>query len=58
MGLVIAVFIITAAYIGIHAADKPAEVEGHSISTELEILNQETDTIQILKINEVRKTVI
>lgn len=58
MGLVIAMFIITAAYVGIYAADKPAEVEGHSISTELEILNQETDAIQILKINEFKKTVI
>ena len=40
MGLVIAMFIITAAFVGFHASqDQPEDAGGHSITTELEILN-------------------
>ncbi|MHA7647217.1 hypothetical protein [Nitrosopumilus sp. S4] len=55
IGLVIAMFIITAVYVGFHAADKPAEVGGHNISTDLEILDYETQVIKVLKINELKK---
>ena len=39
MGLVIAMFIITAAYVGYHASQEPADVGGHDINIELEILS-------------------
>ncbi|NND85789.1 MAG: hypothetical protein HKM23_00350 [Nitrosopumilus sp.] len=58
MGLVIAMFIITAVYVGFHASEKPVEAGGHDISLELDILNQGPETIQILKINEFKKIVI
>ncbi|MCV0392281.1 MAG: hypothetical protein K5790_03185 [Nitrosopumilus sp.] len=58
IGLVIAMFIITAVYVGFHAADKPAEVGGHHISTELETLDYQTEVIKILKINDLKKSII
>ncbi len=39
MGLVIAMFIITAAYVGYHASQEPADVGGHDINMELETLS-------------------
>lgn len=49
MGLVIAMFIITAAYVGFHASQQePAE--GHSIPVELEILNENSSIMQLEKI--------
>ena len=49
MGLVIAMFIITAAYVGFHASqEQPEDVGGHSITTELEILNNNANSSQLL----------
>ena len=49
MGLVIAMFIITAAYVGYHASQEPPEDGGgHSITTELEILNNNANSSQLL----------
>ena len=49
MGLVIAMFIITAAYVGFHASQEPPEdAGGHSITTELEILNNNANSSQLL----------
>ena len=46
--LVIAMFIVTAAYVGYHASqNQPTEeIKGHSI--EFEILNTESDSIQTM----------
>ena len=49
MGLVIAMFIITAAYVGFHASQEPPEdAGGHSSTTELEILNNGANSSQLL----------
>jgi len=57
MGLVIAMFIITAAYVGYHAMQPPAEeVEGHNI--EVEFLNGNTEIIQALQNTVIFKVVI
>ena len=48
IGLVIAMFIITAAYVGYHAMQEPVEeVKGHSI--ELDFLNKKTGMGQTLQ---------
>ncbi len=45
MGLVIAMFIITAVYVGYHAMQHPEEKgDGHNI--EIELLNENTGIIQ------------
>ena len=50
MGLVIAIFIVTAAYIGYHASQEvPEEGGGHNISTELEILNNSLKPIHSIQ---------
>ena len=50
MGLVIAMFIITAAYVGFHASqNQPEDAGGHNITTELEILsNNNANSGQLL----------
>ena len=59
MGLVIAMFIITAAYVGYHAADQPVEeVKGHSIIVEPKILNNEFKTIQVLEAPHLSKSTV
>ncbi|AJW70869.1 hypothetical protein [Nitrosopumilus adriaticus] len=45
IGLVIAMFIITAVYVGYHAMQQPVE-EGEGHNVELEILNENTGIIQ------------
>ncbi|WP_246281973.1 hypothetical protein [Nitrosopumilus ureiphilus] len=57
MGLVIAMFIITAAYVGYHAMQQPVEeAEGYNI--ELELLNENTGIIQTLQNTVIFKVVI
>ena len=48
MGLVIAMFIITAGYVGYHASQEPIDEQagGHSIESELEILSTSQDLLQ------------
>ncbi|MGI9567716.1 MAG: hypothetical protein ACR2LL_11980 [Nitrosopumilus sp.] len=61
IGLVIAMFIITAAYVGFHAADdQPVkEVDGHNTAQELEILsNNDSESLQIIPTSALSKTVI
>lgn len=48
MGLVIAMFIITAVYVGYHAMQQPVEMaEGHNI--ELKTLNENTGIIPTIQ---------
>ena len=45
IGLVIAMFIITAVYVGYHAMQQPVE-EGEGHNVELDVLNENTGIIQ------------
>ena len=57
--LVIAMFIITGAYVGYHAMQQPVEEgEGHEISTELEILDEKLGTIQVFQKLDLNKSII
>ena len=57
IGLVIAMFIITGAYVGYHASQQPIEVaEGHEFETELDVLNHDS-TVQILQISKLEKSI-
>ena len=59
IGLVIAMFIITAAYIGYHASQQPIEeVEGHNVVIELEILHENPESIQIFQTHNPSKSII
>ena len=59
IGLVIAMFVITAAYVGFHASqDQPEDAGGHSITTELEILNNNANSNQLLEIPNTNKPTI
>lgn len=56
IGLVIAIFIITGAYVGYHASQQPIEIaEGHDVKIELDMFNHDT-TVQILQISELDKS--
>ena len=58
IGLVIAMFIITGAYVGYHASQQPIEIaEGHDVKTELDVLNHDL-TIQILQSSKLDKSII
>jgi hypothetical protein len=46
---VIAVIIVVAVFVGYHASQPTDEVEEHDISMELEILNKNTESVQILQ---------
>jgi len=60
IALVIAMFVIVGVYVGYHTSQQePAEgAEGHNITIELEILNQDSEMVQILQNPELRKTII
>lgn len=60
MGLVIAMFIIVGGYVGYHASQQimDKEVEGHNITVELEILNENTELFETLQYHEIRKSII
>lgn len=59
MGLVIAMFIITAAYVGYHASQQSMdEVEGHNVVIELEILHENPEAIQIFQTYNPSKSII
>ena len=56
IGLVVAMFIITGAYVGYHASQQPVEdAGGHDISMELELFSEDTQTIQSLQEYEFKK---
>ena len=47
IGLVIAMFIITGAYVGYHASQQPVDdAYGHNITIELEVMNKNYESIQ------------
>ena len=60
IGLVIAMFIIVGGYVGYHASQQimDEEVEGHDITVELETLNGNTKSVEILQYHEIRKSII
>ncbi|MDH3766079.1 MAG: hypothetical protein OER82_09750 [Nitrosopumilus sp.] len=60
IGLVIAMFIIVGGYVGYHASQQimVEEVEGHDITAELEILNENTELIETLQLQEIRKSIV
>lgn len=56
IGLVIAIFIITGAYVGYHASQQSMEIaEGHDVKIELDMFNHDT-TVQILQISKLGKS--
>ncbi|MEX0863068.1 hypothetical protein [Nitrosopumilus sp.] len=58
IGLVIAMFIITGAYVGHHASQQSIEVaEGHDVKTELDVFNHDS-VVQILQISKLDKSII
>jgi len=57
MGLVIAMFIITAVYVGYHAMQQPVEeAEGHNV--EFDFLNKNSGIIQTFQNTAVLKIVV
>jgi len=61
IGLVIAMFIIVGGYVGYHASQQimvDEVAEGHNIIVELEILNENTESIETLQYHEIRKSII
>ena len=59
MALVIAMFVIVGVYVGYTYSQQPQEEgEAHSISTDLELLNQDTSLVQILQNPELRKSIL
>jgi len=60
IGLVIAIFIIVGGYVGYHASQQimVEEVEGHDITVELEILNENTEPVETFQYHEIRKSTI
>ncbi|WP_297439759.1 hypothetical protein [Nitrosopumilus sp.] len=59
MALVIAMFVIVGVYVGYHASQQVEDQgEAHSINFELELLEQNTENMQILHNQEIRKTMI
>jgi len=59
IGLVIAMFIITAAYVGYHASQEPSEyAEGHYIDIELETFGENSKLVQTLQKYDFPKSII
>jgi hypothetical protein len=60
MALVIAMFVIVGVYVGYHAqlAFEEGPAEEHDITIELEILNENSGSVQILQNPELRKTIL
>ena len=52
-------FIIVGIYVGYHASQETGDdVEGHGITIELEILNENSGLLQIYQDPELRKTIL
>lgn len=58
IGLVVAMFIITAAFVGYHASQEPIEAGGHNIDLDLEIINQNSRSVQIIENHNIHKNII
>ena len=59
IGLVIAMFLIVAVYVGYHASENYSEsAGGHSIPTDLELLQTTPELLQIIEKQGVYKSII
>ncbi len=59
MALVIAMFIIVAAYVGYNVSQQTGEeIEEHNVIIELEILNENSGLVQILQNPGLKKTIL
>ena len=59
IAIVIAFFVIVGVYVGYHASQEFEENgKGHSISNELELLEQDSGLVQILQNQELRKSAL
>ncbi|MGY5151686.1 MAG: hypothetical protein ACW9XA_05400 [Candidatus Nitrosopumilus sp. bin_6a] len=60
IALVIAIFIIVGVYVGYHVSQQEALEggEAHNITVELETLNDNSESVQILQNPEIRKTIL
>ena len=58
IGLVVAMFIITAAFVGYHASQEPAEVGGHDIGMGLEIMSQSSKAGQVIEHHDTYKNIV
>ena len=59
MLLVIAMFIIVGVYVGYHASQQAGEeIEEHSVTIELEILNENSRVVQIYQNSELKKKLL
>ena len=58
IAIVIIFFVVVGVYVGYHASQVvPEEGEGHNITIELEILNENSGTVQILQNPEFEKII-
>ena len=56
IGLVVAMFIITGAYVGYHASQQPVEeAEGHDVALELELFGNNSESILAFEHHELKK---
>jgi hypothetical protein len=56
IGLVVAMFIITGAYVGYHASQQPVEeAEGHDITMEFQLFNENMESEPVLQYQEFKK---
>ncbi|MGH1567251.1 MAG: hypothetical protein ACRBB5_07540 [Nitrosopumilus sp.] len=59
IGLVIAMFVITAAYVGYYASQEPIEyTEGHHIDIELKTFDENSKLVQTLQKYDFSKSII
>ena len=58
IGLVVAMFIITAAFVGYHASHEPVEAGGHNIEIDFEIMNQNSKSNQFAEYHNIYKNII
>ena len=59
IGLVIAMFIITAAFVGYHASQESVEeVKGHDIVMELKSFSENSESVQILQKYDFQKSFV
>ena len=56
IGLVVAMFIITGAYVGYHASQQPVEeAKGHDITMEFQLFNENMESEPVLQYQEFKK---
>ena len=56
IGLVVAMFIITGAYVGYHASQQPVEeAGGHNVEMEMELFGEYSESVLKLEYHELKK---